>query len=302
MNFVKIGKFVTAGPAADSAQAASNDNIPLHMRRRCGFCGTPLRRSLADLDGFPSAITPPPSLPLCETETPDLDRAFICETCFLVQVDRRARSDRPDACAEAGTLPDHAGLFADRMCEQMELDRHCQIVELGGGDGVLVPAFGEKGIPVLALDVRNPVPAIGRPFGIQTARKYLADGIEADLLYARNVLSCISDLHDFIAGVDILLKPDGVAAIEVPHLLRQIESGNFRQICDRHDFCFSLHTLRHLFNAHGMTVYDLEELSVRGGTIRLFVRHHEDETKPVSDKVRVLHENELTRRFACLSA
>jgi hypothetical protein len=175
-------------------------------------------------------------------------------------------------------------------------------VELASNDGYLLQYFVKKGIPALGVEPavnvagvaeQKGVPTLVKFFGCQTAREMVADGAAADLVIGNNVLAQVPDLNDFVGGIRIVLKERGVATIEVPHLMRLIKENQYDTIYHEHFSYFSVITLEKVFSAHGLVLFDLEELPTHGGSIRIYLRHVEDRSKPVTQAVVDLTRREL---------
>jgi hypothetical protein len=129
------------------------------------------------------------------------------------------------------------------------------------------------------------VTTLVRFFGSELAKELVADGRRADLLLGNNVLAQVPDLNDFVAGMAILLAPEGVLTLEFPHVLRLIEENQFDTIYHEHFSYFSLQTTRRLFASHGLELFDVEEIPTHGGSLRVYGRHVDDLTKPVTSAV-----------------
>ena len=192
------------------------------------------------------------------------------------------------------------------ITDRLELTDAHQVVELASNDGYLLKNFVAKGIPCLGVEpadnvaaaaIEKGVPTTVRYFGVDTARGLVDEGYQTDLLIANNVLAHVPDLNDFVGGMKIILKPGGVVTIEYPHVKEIIEGNQFDTIYQEHYCYFSLITLERVFNAHGMTIFDLDRLTTHGGSLRIYVRHTEDETKPVTDAVVQVRQEELDGGF-----
>jgi hypothetical protein len=166
------------------------------------------------------------------------------------------------------------------------------------------------GIPCLGIEparnvaddaVRNGVPTLTEFFGVALATQLAAEGKMADLLLGNNVLAQVHDLNDFVAGLKILLKPHGTVTIEFPHLMRLIEENQFDTIYHEHFSYFSFVTAEAIFASHGLTLFDVEELPTHGGSLRIYARHEEDESRPVSERARELRARELEAGLTTLA-
>ncbi len=186
------------------------------------------------------------------------------------------------------------------MTQRFALDAKSLVVELASNDGYLLQYFVEKNVPVLGIEpaanvakvaVDKGVPTLVEFFGADLARKLVASGQQPDLLLGNNVLAQVPDLNDFVEGMKILLKPGGVITMEFPHLLRLMDENQFDTIYHEHFSYFSFITAEKIFAAHGLTLFDVEELSSHGGSLRIYARHAEDHSKQVASAV-----SELLRR------
>jgi SAM-dependent methyltransferase len=211
----------------------------------------------------------------------------VCGDCFLAQVEEYVA---PDAIFReyayfssfAQSWLDHARRYVAMAIERFRLDASSRVVELASNDGYLLQFFVERGFSVLGIDPAENVakaaeargvPTVTRFFGQALARELAARGETADLVIGNNVLAQVPDLNDFVAAIAILLKPGGAATIEFPHLLRLISENQFDTIYHEHFSYFSLLTAVRIFAAHGLRVFDVEELWTHGGSLRLFVCH-----------------------------
>jgi SAM-dependent methyltransferase len=176
------------------------------------------------------------------------------------------------------------------------------VVELASNDGYLLQYFVKKGIPVLGVEPavnvaqvaeKNGVSTLVEFFGCQTAREMVENAHAADLVIGNNVLAQVPDLNDFVGGIRILLKPGGVATLEFPHLARLMEENQYDTIYHEHFSYFSLITVEKIFAAHGLALFDVDEIPTHGGSIRIYLRHVEDSSKPIGPAVLKLRESEL---------
>jgi SAM-dependent methyltransferase len=180
-------------------------------------------------------------------------------------------------------------------------------VEIASNDGYLLQYFLAKGINVLGIEpaanvakvaIKKGIPTVVKFFGKNTANELAADGTQADLLVANNVLAHVPDINDFVAGAKILLKPQGVITMEFPHLMRLMEENQFDTIYHEHFSYLSLLTVEKLFASHGLTIFDVEELSTHGGSLRIYARQAEDTSKPISQQVKELRAREEAGGFS----
>jgi hypothetical protein len=196
----------------------------------------------------------------------------------------------------------HSKKYSELMIEKFHLTPENKVIELASNDGYLLQYFVEKGIPSLGVEpaknvakvaVEKGIPTIVDFFGVKLARSMLQEGQTADLLLGNNVLAQVPDINDFAAGMKIVLKPHGIITMEFPHLMRLIAGNQFDTIYHEHFSYFSFIAVERIFARHGITLFDVEELHTHGGSIRIYGRHTEDTTKPVSDNALEMQEREL---------
>ena len=233
--------------------------------------------------------------------------AKVCSECFLVQLDEYV-------CAEnifteyayfssySDSWLKHSSNYVDLICNRMNLGRESMVVELASNDGYLLQYFVQKEIPALGVEPAVNVAKVAESkgvhtlvkfFGQETALEMVENGFGADLVIGNNVLAQVPDLNDFVAGIRILLKSGGIATIEFPHLLRLMEENQYDTIYHEHFSYFSLITAERIFKAHDLVLFDVDELKSHGGSIRLYLRHAEDLSKPVGETVEKLRRREL---------
>jgi SAM-dependent methyltransferase len=251
---------------------------------RCRFCAAALMHTFVDLG----------MSPLCESYVAWEDRnraeifyplhAFVCERCFLVQLDEYvapAEIFREYAyfSSYSESWLDHARRYVQSVVHRFDLGPHSKVIEVASNDGYLLQYFLELGIPVLGIEPATNVAQVAIERGIDTmveffdlefATRLVDDGMAADLLIANNVLAQVTDLNDFVAGIRQVLGPLGVATFEFPHLVRLVEGNEFDTIYHEHFSYFSFSTIERIFAAHGLTVFDVEELTTHGGSLRVY--------------------------------
>ena len=199
--------------------------------------------------------------------------------------------------------------YTDFMVERFGISSKSQVVEIASNDGYLLQYFVEKGIPVLGVEpaanvaqvaMQKGIPTTVKFFGGTTARELAAAGKHADLLLGNNVLAHVPDLNDFVGGMKIILKPNGVITMEFPHLMKLMEDNQFDTIYHEHFSYFSFLTVEQVFAAHGLTLFDVDELPTHGGSLRIYGRHQEDSSKKVSSNVEALRKRETSAGFSTL--
>jgi SAM-dependent methyltransferase len=265
----------------------------------CRFCGRGLKHTFVDLGMSPLCESFLTSAQLNQMEPFYPLHVFVCENCFLVQLDEYVSPEKIFTeyayfSSYANTWLDHCRDYTDQMIKRFGLNRDSFVVELASNDGYLLQYFVQKNIPVLGIEpavnvakvaVEKGVPTLVKFFTRELAAELAAEGKQADLLAGANVLAQIPDLRDFVAGMKILLKPGGVITVEFPHLLRLMEGNQFDTIYHEHFSYFSFLAAEKIFAAHGLVLFDVEELSTHGGSLRIFGRHAEDGSKPISARV-----------------
>ena len=272
----------------------------------CRFCSAPLEDRVVDLG----------MSPLCESYLPadKLDHmepfyplnVWVCKKCFLVQLNQYVSAH--DIFTEyayfssfATSWLKHAEDYVGKMTETLALGPKSFVVELASNDGYLLQYFVKRGIPCLGIEPAENVAKAARErgvtteavfFGKETANRLAAEGKQADLVLGNNVLAQVPDLNDFVGGIPRILKPNGTVTIEFPHLLRLFDENQFDTIYHEHFCYFSLISAEAIFAAHGLVVFDVEELWTHGGSLRIHARHAADQSRPVSERVLSLRKRE----------
>lgn len=274
----------------------------------CRICKTPLTHSFSDLGVSPLANSYLTDEQLDRMEPFYPLHAYVCDNCFLVQVTEfeppeNIFSDYAYFSSYSDSWLVHAQQYTEQMIERFGLDGDSQVIEVASNDGYLLQYFVEQGIPSLGVEPaenvaaeaeKKGVPTIVKFFGIETAEELASDGKQADLMNGTNVLAQVTDLHGFVEGFRILLKPQGVVTVEFPHLLKLIDENQFDTIYHEHFSYFSFFTVIALFAQHQLKVFDVEELPTFGGSLRIFFCHAGDQTKSVSQRVEDLLNREIS--------
>src|SRR5213592_1797811 len=267
----------------------------------CLFCSAPLRQTFVDLGMSPLCESYLPAEALNQVERFYPLHAYVCERCFLVQVEQYVS---PEAIfteyAYFSSFSDswlaHAKAYVDMIASRLGLSGTSRVIELGSNDGYLLQYFVAKGMPVLVVEaaVARGVPTHVAMFGRQTARELQAQGLQADLLIGNNVLAQVPDVNDFVAGMKLLLKPGGVLTMEFPHLMRLMQENQFDTIYHEHFSYCSFLTAERIFAAHGLRLFDVQELRTHGGSLRIYAGHAEESGTPESEEVRRLRAREAS--------
>ncbi len=265
----------------------------------CRFCGAGLKKTFVDLGLSPLCETYPATEDLNRGETFYPLHVYVCERCFLVQLDEYESaenifSDYAYFSSYSDSWLRHSEAYCRQMTSRFGLNRQSFVVEVASNDGYLLQYFVRDRVPVLGIEpaanvakvaVEKGVPTMVRFFGTQLARELAAEGRSADLVLGNNVLAQVPDLNDFVEGLRILLKPAGVLTLEFPHLLRLIERNEFDTIYHEHFSYFSMLTVARILAAHGLRAFDVEELPTHGGSLRVYAHRAEDETHAVEARV-----------------
>lgn len=281
----------------------------------CRFCAAPLEATFVDLGMSPPSESFVPAERLNQMEPFYPLHVWVCGSCFLVQLEEYVSpaeifTEYAYFSSYASSWVKHAEDYVEAMVEQLHLDGRSFVVELASNDGYLLQFFARKGIPALGIEPAENVAKVAQAIGVETlvrffdeelGRELAAAGRRADLIVANNVLAQVPDLNSFVAGIRELLKPTGTATIEFPHLQRLIEGNQFDTIYHEHFSYFSFLTAERIFAAHGLTLFDVEELWTHGGSLRLHARHESDRSRPVTERASALRRRELEGGYADLA-
>ncbi|RME27454.1 MAG: class I SAM-dependent methyltransferase, partial [Candidatus Zixiibacteriota bacterium] len=280
---------------------------------RCRFCKHPLTHVVVDLG----------MSPLCESyvTAEDLNAeerfyplvVFVCDNCWLVQLDQYVSPEEIFTeyayfSSYADSWVEHARQYTEMITQRLGLNAKSFVVEVASNDGYLLQHFVERGIPVLGVEpaanvagaaIDKGVPTEVSFFGAETARRLVQFHNHADLIIGNNVLAQVPDTNDFVAGLKILLKPDGVITMEFPHLRCLMEENQFDTIYHEHFCYFSLVSVERILAAHGLKLFDVDRIPTHGGSLRVYACHEADKRK-VSDAVERLRTLELDEGFETL--
>lgn len=276
----------------------------------CRFCGKPLTTTFVDLGVSP----------LCESflESSELDRmepyyplhALVCDDCFLVQLKEYVSPEHifrhyAYFSSYSTSWVAHAGRYVEKMAQRYKLDADSLLVEVASNDGYLLQHCLPLGIPCLGIEparnvaekaIEKGIPTITEFFGVALAKKLAAEGKQANVIAGNNVLAQVPDLNDFVGGLKILLKPQGVVTLEFPHLERLIAENQFDTIYHEHFSYFSFVTIDRIAQRHGLKLVDVEELPTHGGSLRVYLAH-EGSDHLVSPAVNALLDRERSAGF-----
>ncbi len=269
----------------------------------CMSCGSPLRHTFVDLGMSPLCESYVSAEKLNQMEPFYPLHVYVCGECFLVQLEELVSpaeifTEYAYFSSYADSWVEHMCRYADAMTERLGLGENSFVVEVASNDGYLLQHFVRKGIPVLGIEpaanvakvaMEKGVPTLVKFFGEETARELVAQGRRADLLCGANVLAQVPRLNDFVKGLALLLAPAGVCTIEFPHLVRLMAENIYHE----HFSYFSFLSAEQVFGRQGLVLYDVEELPTHGGSLRVYARHQDDTSKPITERARALRQREL---------
>ena len=270
---------------------------------KCRHCASELRLPFLDLGS-----APPSNAYLTETDLRASEawfplRLLVCESCWLVQTEDYAggetlfTDDYSYFSSFSTSWLAHAEHYVMAMVQRFDLNKESQVVEIAANDGYLLQYVQAVGIPCYGVEPTAGTAASARAKGIAIVERFfgvdLADelartGKQADLLVANNVLAHVPDINDFVAGFARLLKPQGVATFEFPHLLRMVQENQFDTAYHEHYSYLSLTVVAHIFARNGLSVFDVEELPTHGGSLRIFAQRSDSGLQAVSSNVVAL--------------
>jgi SAM-dependent methyltransferase len=280
----------------------------------CRFCGSKLDELFVSLGESPlsNAFLRKQDLQRAEPRFP-LD-VFVCNDCFLVQLPEYESpenifSDYAYFSSYSDTWLNHIKSYAGLMTRSLSLTATSRVVEIASNDGCLLKNFQDTGIPVLGIEPaanvaeianRNGIPTQAVFFSEATAKRLKAEGFAADLLVGNNVLAHVPHINDFVKGLKVLLKPTGVITLEFPHLMQLVQGNQFDTIYHEHFSYLSFLTVEKIFLEHDLLLFDVEELSTHGGSLRVYVKHPFNKSKTVSERVSALRMKEMAAGFGSI--
>jgi SAM-dependent methyltransferase len=282
----------------------------------CRFCGAGLRRTFVDLGMSPLCETYPSKADLNRGEVYYPLHVYVCDQCFLVQLEQYESpenifSDYAYFSSYSDSWLKHAENYCNKMLARFGLNEQSFAVEVASNDGYLLQYFVRQNVPVLGIEpaanvakvaVEKGVPTLVRFFGTKLAEELASEGRCADLVLGNNVLAQVPDLNDFVEGLKVLLKPDGVLTLEFPHLLRLIDHNEFDTIYHEHFSYFSMLTTVRILEAHGLKAFDVEELATHGGSLRVYACRSESQAHEVQPRVGELIAEEEHAGLASMEA
>jgi len=268
----------------------------------CRHCGKQLQHQFLDLGYAPPSNA---YLNADDLHAPELYfplKLHVCDACWLVQTEDYTRSDElftKDYAYFSSTSSSwmrHAAAYCDMITERLHLKHGSLVIEVASNDGYLLRNFVEAGIPCLGVEPTDStaeaaekldIPVLREFFGQSLAERLVGEDKQADLILGNNVYAHVPDINDFTLGLKTALKPDGTVTLEFPHLLNLIQLNQFDTVYHEHYSYLSLYTIQQIFIAAGLMVYDVEQLSTHGGSLRVY-GCHADTGKTASDAVNAI--------------
>ena len=270
---------------------------------QCRFCNTELTYIFVDLNNSPASNSFLTKEQLNEPEIFFPLKVYTCHNCFLVQVDEYKKSDAIFSSdyvyfsSYSTSWLAHAKNYVEMMTERFGYNETSLIMELASNDGYLLQYFIQKNIPVLGIEPtantakaakEKGVESVVDFFGVRLAKTLAAEGKKADLLLGNNVLAHVPDILDFVGGMKIILKADGAITMEFPHLMQLVNNNQFDTIYHEHFSYLSFTTVKQIFESQELEIFDVEQLSTHGGSLRIYAKHKEDKSKNISSNVEAL--------------
>lgn len=281
----------------------------------CRFCGKELNQLFVSLGLSPLSNSYLSKEQLNKREAFYQLDPYICGSCFLVQLEEFVTPEQIFGnyayfSSYSESWLRNVKAYVEKVTEDFKIDSDSFVVEIASNDGYLLQYFKEKHIPVFGIEpaknvaevaLKKGIPTEAVFFGAQTAGRLSGEGRQADLLLGNNVLAHVPHLNDFVKGLKILLKPQGVITMEFPHLVRLVEDILFDTIYHEHLSYFSFSTVEKLFASQGLVIFDVEMIPTHGGSLRIYAKHAQDASKQVSDNVLNLRAEEKSAGYDTLA-
>ncbi|MDC8453656.1 MAG: class I SAM-dependent methyltransferase [Candidatus Nitrosotalea sp.] len=273
----------------------------------CRFCNSELTRKFVDLGMSPLANSYLRSDQINQMEPYYPLHAFVCNKCLLVQLEEFETPEHIFTnyayfSSYSQTWVKHAEEYANTAINRFNLDKNSQVIEIASNDGYLLQNFQKRNIPILGIEPaanvakvakEKGIPTLIKFFGAETANKVSSEGKQADLLIVINVMPHVPNLIDFVKGMKIILKPGGIITIQFSaYLLQLIQQNEFDTVYHEHFSYFSLITIQKILSANGLEIFDVEELSIHGGSLRIYVKHMENNVLATSESVNQIIQKE----------
>jgi SAM-dependent methyltransferase len=268
----------------------------------CRFCKTELNDIFVDLVNSPASNSYLTKEQLDEPEVFYPLKIYVCQKCKLVQIDEYKKSDDifdkdyAYFSSYSTSWLAHAKNYVEMITKRLSLDKNSQVTEIASNDGYLLQYFKEKNIPCIGIEPTKSTADVAREKEIDVIDDFFGSSlaqtlVKSDLILGNNVLAHVPDINDFVKGLKIALKENGTITMEFPHLLKLIEENQFDTIYHEHFSYLSFYTVKQIFEAQGLKLYDVEKLSTHGGSLRIYATHQENHIE-VSQSVEYLLKEE----------
>ena len=276
----------------------------------CRFCKTQLKHVFIDLQNSPASNSFLKEEELNEPETFFPLKVYTCSNCFLVQIDEYKKSDaifNSDYVyfsSYSQSWLAHAKSYTQLMTDRFALNTNSLVIEIASNDGYLLQYFNENKIAVLGIEptantaevaTQKGIATVVDFFGVRLATSLISQNKKADLLLGNNVLAHVPDINDFVGGMKIILKDQGVITMEFPHLMQLVDNNQFDTIYHEHFSYLSFYTVKQIFESQGLEMFDVQEIPTHGGSLRIYAKHKEDITKHISENVEALLNKEKAK-------
>ncbi len=277
---------------------------------KCRFCKTELHIEFIDLVNSPPSNSFLNENELNYPETFYPLKLYVCHKCFLVQIDEFKKHDEIFSedyayfSSFSTSWLEHCEKYVEMVTKRFDLNEKSSVMEVASNDGYLLQFFVKKGIPVLGIEPTASTAKVAREknietiedfFGVALAKRLREENGIFDLIAGNNVLAHVPDVNDFVEGLKISLKNDGIITMEFPHLMQLVLNNQFDTIYHEHFSYFSFFTVKRIFETHKLELFDVEEIPTHGGSLRIYAKHAEDESKEVSSNVNSLIKKELQK-------
>lgn len=269
----------------------------------CRFCKSELENVFLDLGFAPPSNSFLSAEDMKQGESHYPLKVYVCDECMLVQLDefKKATDIFSDEYVYFSSMSRswlaHSKKYTNKMMSEFGINQNSQVIEVASNDGYLLQYFKEKGVSILGVEPTESTAKVSREKGIETVMEFFGEklakdlveqGKKADLLLGNNVLAHVPDINDFVKGIKIVLKEEGVLTMEFPHLLQLIKHNQFDTIYHEHFSYFSFTTVNQIFKKQGIELFHVEEISTHGGSIRIFGKHIEDSSRERRESVNLL--------------
>lgn len=263
---------------------------------KCRFCETPIKDVFIDLINAPASNSYLTVEQLNEPEVYYPLKTFICDKCFLVQLDEYKKSDEifnenyAYFSSFSTSWLEHAKNYVDMIVKRLQLSKDSFVTEIASNDGYLIKNFKKYNIPCVGIEPTKSTAKVAKEMGINVIEEFfsnkLAQNLEpSDLIIGNNVIAHVPNIVDFIKGLKICLKPNGTITLEFPHILKLIQENQFDTIYHEHFSYLSLYTINKIFKKCELKIYDVKELPTHGGSLRIYATHKENNN--ITEKLNV---------------